>query len=122
MKKLYKYFMRFISALLLTLSILIDFSANCLAEEFSICHDDYVSVSEHNSDLNKTSQSHASHTHPHGSDSHHCHGGHAHVAVIFSQGSPLNVTSFDFSLVFSDLSLVIPSPLLSEINRPPILA
>jgi hypothetical protein len=114
--------MRLITALLLTLGILIDFSANCLAENFSICHDDYVSTSEHNSDFSETSQSHASHTHPHGSDSHHCHGGHTHVAVIFSHGSPLNVTSFDFSLDFYDLSLVIPSPSLSEINRPPIFA
>lgn len=112
--------MRMIVALILTFSILIDFSASCLAEDFFICHSDDISVSiDH--DLNNTTDSYPSHTHPKGSDSHHCHGGHIHAAVNFPSGSVSARTSLNFTLEFFDYSLAIPSPILSEIIRPPIL-
>lgn len=112
--------MRMIVALLITFSVLIDFSASCLAEDFSICHSEDISVSiDH--DLSKTTDSSPSHTHPKGSDSHHCHGGHIHAAVNFPSGFVSARTSLNFTLEFFDYSLSIPSPFLSEIIRPPIL-
>lgn len=114
--------MRLIVALILTLSIFIDFSASCLAEDFSICHSDDVSISDNDHNLNKTTDSSPSNTHPQGSDSHHCHGGHIHAAVNFSPKYVISLSSLNFILEFFHYSLSIPSPTLSEIIRPPILA
>lgn len=117
--------MRLIWALALLFSVLIDFSASCLAEDFSVCHLDDVSVSsvsdfEH--DVTWTTENPSPHTHPQGSDSHHCHGGHLHAALNSLPGSVASQSSLNFALEFFDYSLFIPSPSLSEIIRPPITA
>lgn len=113
--------MRMIVALILTFSIFIDFSANCLAEDFSICHSEDISVSiDHN--LNNTTDHSPAHAHPKGSDSHHCHNGHLHTAINFSPWLDSAQPSLNFTLEFFDYSLAIPTPFLSEIIRPPIFA
>jgi len=114
--------MRFILALILILTVFIDFSTTCIADDLSICHSSETSDSNLKQEFNKTSKDSAQQKHTQNSDSHHCHGAHIHAAVNFSVGSITSISNLNFSLEFFDYSLAVPSPTLSKIIRPPIPA
>lgn len=114
--------MRLFVSLVLLLSVLLDFSATSIVEDLSICHRDDVSISDYQHDLSQAANDLPIHPHTKSSDTHHCHAGHIHVAVNSSFKSLVSLSSLNFLLEFSDFSLALPSPSLTEINRPPIRA
>lgn len=114
--------MRLIVSLVLLLSVFLDFSASSIVEDFSICHRDDASILDFQHDLSQAANDLPIHPHTKSSETHHCHAGHTHIAVNFSFNSLVSLSSLNFLLEFSDFSLALPSPSLSEINRPPIRA
>lgn len=114
--------MRILVAMLLIMSVFLDFSASCLAEE-SLSHETIETSNSKDAESVRATQSCPDHpsSNPK-TESHHCHAGHMHAAVKYSTPFPLLPTPLITNLEFLDTSCSIPSPFLAEIIRPPIIA
>lgn len=114
--------MRILAAILLIISVFMDFSANCSAEE-SISHEFVKSSQSKEIEPNlikKSCSEHAGSNHKTETDTQHCHAGHGHVAVKYSIPYIILPVPLITDLEFLDISCSIPSPFLSVTIRPPI--
>lgn len=114
--------MRYFLGLLLLFTVLLDFTATCLADDASMVEACHISqeFTKAECPANEDERSHSDHSSK--KTGNHCHFGHTHMALLQLNISPTTFTPERLHSSFSEVNLFIPSSFLKVFTRPPITA